>query len=141
MEQDAGTPHGGAPLDIVVTDDDRESADSLAEMLLLDGHAVRASYDGEGCLEAVDAKLPDVVLLDLGMPGLDGFATCRAIRERHGRDVRVLAVTGWDQLQDVAEAARAGFDGHLLKPVDPAKLAEGLSGLGRNRATGAAVRA
>lgn len=121
----------GDPLDIVVTDDNQENADSLAQMLRLAGHQVRITYDGESCLEAVAERMPDLVLLDLGMPGLDGFSTCRRIREAHGRGLRILAVTGWGQARDVADAAKAGFDGHIVKPVDPAKLAEGMAGLGR----------
>ena len=123
----------GVPFDIVVTDDSRENADSLAQMLRLAGHVLRVTYDGESCLAALDEQLPDLVLLDLGMPGLDGYETCRRIRERHGHDVRVLAVSGWGQAQDVARAAIAGFDGHLVKPVDPALLAAGMEGLGLAR--------
>jgi PAS domain S-box-containing protein len=123
----------GEPLDIIVTDDNHENADSLALMLRMAGHRVRITYDGEGCLQAVAEQLPDLVLLDLGMPGLDGFTTCRRIREGHGYGVRVLAVTGWGQARDVADAAKAGFDGHIVKPVDPAKLAEGMSGLGKKK--------
>ena len=125
----------GEPLDIIVTDDNQENADSLAQMLRLARHHVRVTYDGDACLAAVEEKMPDLVLLDLGMPGLDGFDTCRRIRERYSRDVRVLAVTGWGQARDVAEAAKAGFDGHIVKPVDPAKLAEGMAGLGRKKRT------
>ena len=121
----------GDPLDIVVTDDNQENADSLAQMLRLAGHQVRITYDGESCLEAVAERMPALVLLDLGMPGLDGFSTFRRIREAHGRGLRILAVTGWGQARDVADAAKAGFDGHIVKPVDPAKLAEGMAGLGR----------
>ena len=136
-EAAAGEPEpvtfDGGPLDIVVTDDNHENADSLAQMLRLAGHRVRVTYDGESCLALLDRQRPDLVLLDLDMPGLDGYATCRRIRERHGRGLRLLAVTGWGRLQDVAEAAKAGFDGHLWKPVDRARLAGGMEGLGRAR--------
>ena len=124
----------GEPLDIIVTDDNHENADSLALLLRMAGHRVRITYDGESCLQAVAEQEPDLVLLDLGMPGLDGFTTCRRIREGHGYGIRVLAVTGWGQARDVADAAKAGFDGHIVKPVDPAKLAEGMSGLGKKTA-------
>jgi PAS domain S-box-containing protein len=123
----------GDPLDIIVTDDNRENADSLAQMLRMAGHRVRVAYGGEACLALMDEERPDLVLLDLAMPGLDGFETCRAIRERHGRDLRVLAVTGFGQARDVAESAKAGFDGHIVKPVDPAKLAEGMAGVVRRK--------
>ena len=122
--------YDGAPLDIIVCDDNPENADSLAQMLRLAGHELRVTYDGQGCLDSMDTQVPDLVLLDLGMPGLDGYETCRRIRERHGRDVRVLVVSGWGRARDVAEAAKAGFDGHIVKPVDPARLAEGMRGLG-----------
>ncbi len=123
----------GEPLDIVVADDNPENADSLAQMLRMAGHRVRVAYGGEACLALLEDEQPDLVLLDLGMPGLDGFDTCRAIRERHGRELRVLAVTGFGQMRDVAESAKAGFDGHIVKPVDPAKLAEGMAGLARRK--------
>ena len=120
----------GGAFDIVVVDDSRENADSLAQMLRLEGHHVRVAYDGPACVAAVAQRTPDLVLLDIGMPGMDGYATCRAIRERHGRGIRVLAASGWGQLRDVARAHDAGFDGHLVKPVDPVKLAEAMVGLG-----------
>jgi CheY-like chemotaxis protein len=123
----------GEPLDIIVTDDNRENADSLAQMLRMAGHRVRVAYDGEACLALMAEQRPELVLLDLAMPGMDGFETCRAIRERFGRDLRVLAVTGFGQARDVAESAKAGFDGHIVKPVDPAKLAEGMAGVVRRK--------
>ena len=123
----------GDPLDIIVTDDNRENADSLAQMLRMAGHRVRVAYSGEACLALMDEERPDLVLLDLAMPGLDGFETCRSIRERHGGELRVLAVTGFGQARDVAESAKAGFDGHIVKPVDPAKLAEGMAGVAWRR--------
>jgi signal transduction histidine kinase len=119
-EAGAGTDMG---LDILVVDDSRENADSLAEMLSLGGHRVRIAYDGESGLQAIGEQVPDLVLLDLGMPGMDGYATCRAIRERHGRGLRVFATSGWGRTRDIEQAGAAGFDGHLVKPVDPAKLA------------------
>ncbi|MGN6112695.1 MAG: hybrid sensor histidine kinase/response regulator [Luteimonas sp.] len=126
-EQDAPSTRAmpgaeGVPLDILVVDDSRENADSLAQMLAIGGHRVRVAYDGQACLDAIDARMPDLVLLDLGMPAFDGFATCRRIRERHGGAPMVVAVTGWGQARDVARAAEAGFDAHLVKPADPAML-------------------
>ncbi len=120
-------PSRSVPLDVLVVDDSRENADSLAELLCADGHRVRVFYDGAGCLAALDERLPDFVLLDLGMPGIDGYATCRLIRERYGDALRVLAVSGWGQARDVEQAMAAGFDGHLVKPVDPAKLAAAMA--------------
>jgi CheY-like chemotaxis protein len=72
---------------------------------------------------------PDLVLLDLGMPGIDGYECCRRIRGALGSDVIVVALSGWGQARDKAEAARAGFDGHLTKPADPVALARLLSDL------------
>jgi PAS domain S-box-containing protein len=117
----------GGPLDIFVVDDSRENADSLAQMLRMAGHRVRVAYDGPACLDALGSPLPDLVLMDLGMPGLDGYATCRTIRQRHGDALRILAVSGWGQAQDVARALSAGFDGHLVKPVDPRRLVDAMT--------------
>jgi PAS domain S-box-containing protein len=109
---------------ILVADDNEDSADSLAMLLKLQGHEVATAYDGEAALAAADAMRPDVALLDIGMPKLDGFELCRRIREQPwGNDVHLLAVTGWGQEDDVRCAEEAGFDQHLVKPVDLNELA------------------
>ena len=101
-------------------DDNRDAADSLALVLRLDGHQVTVAYDGPAALAVARAVRPDVVLLDLGMPGMDGYEVCRQLRrlpELAG--ARVVAVTGWGQEADRRRSAEAGFDRHLVKPADP----------------------
>ncbi|MGN6513345.1 MAG: PAS domain S-box protein [Lysobacteraceae bacterium] len=111
------------PRSVLVADDNHESADSMALFLRLSGHDVRTVYDGRACLEAIEEDRPDVVLLDIGMPLLDGYETCRRIRSLPGgEDIAVLATTGWGQDADRARSAACGFDAHLVKPVDPGAL-------------------
>ena len=115
----AERPDPTAAVRILVVDDNRDGADSLAQLLALLGHETRSAYDGEqGVLEAERLR-PDVILLDLGMPKLDGHAACRRIRERPwGAAVVIVALTGWGQAEDRRRTREAGFDGHLAKPVD-----------------------
>jgi CheY-like chemotaxis protein/two-component sensor histidine kinase len=108
---------------VLVADDNHESADSMALFLRLSGHDVRTVYDGRACLEAIEEERPDVVLLDIGMPLLDGYETCRRIRSLPGgEDITVLATTGWGQDADRQRSTACGFDAHLVKPVDPGAL-------------------
>jgi CheY-like chemotaxis protein len=108
---------------VMVVDDNRDGADSLAMLLTLDGYEVRTVYDGLEALGAAGEFQPQVVLLDLGMPGLDGFDTARRLRAAHrGGRMFLVAVTGWGQARDRELTAQAGFDAHLVKPVDPAEL-------------------
>jgi CheY-like chemotaxis protein len=106
-----------------VVDDNRDSADSLAMLLKLSGHETQAVYDG---LEAVQAAMtfrPDVILLDIGLPKLNGYDAARRIRQQHADSRLVLvALTGWGQVADRRRSAEAGFDAHLVKPVDEATL-------------------
>jgi len=104
---------------ILVVDDIRDNADMLGTFIHSQGHAVRVAYGGAEALAAVDTFQPHVALLDLGMPGLDGFETCRRIRDTsRGRDMLVIALTGWGQADDRSRTRDAGFDAHLVKPVD-----------------------
>jgi PAS domain S-box-containing protein len=115
---------------IVVADDNRDTADSLTMMLRLAGHEVHAVHDGREAVEAVAWFRPDVALLDIGMPRLSGYDACRHIREQAwGKDMMLVAVTGWGQEEDKRRALGAGFDHHLTKPVDPAALESLLVGL------------
>jgi PAS domain S-box-containing protein len=119
-------------LRILVVDDNRDGADSLATMLRLMGHDTRTAYDGQEGVEAAGTFHPEVVLLDIGLPRLDGYQACRRIREQAGgRQVVLVAITGWGQGEDKRRAAEAGFNHHLTKPVDPADLEKLLSGLKR----------
>jgi len=123
---------------VLVADDNHESADSMALFLRLSGHDVRTVYDGRAALEAIEERRPDVVLLDIGMPLLDGYETCRRIRALPGGDeIAVLATTGWGQDSDRQRSTACGFDAHLVKPVDPAALLARLDGLPDHHQAGA----
>lgn len=115
---------------ILVADDNHDSADSLAMLLRISGHEVHTCYDGLEGLEAVVRLRPEVVLLDIGMPKLNGHEVCRQIRAQPwGRTVTVIAVTGWGDEQTRSRAKEAGFDRHLTKPVDYSALTELLTRL------------
>ena len=102
-----------------MVDDNRDAADTLAAMLEMLGVETRVAYDGKAALEEVQAFRPAVVVLDLGMPGMDGYAVARSIRARRELgDIKLVALTGWGQERDRARTREAGFDHHLIKPVD-----------------------
>lgn len=108
---------------VLVVDDNRDSADTLAMLLELMGHEARTAHDGPQALAAGDDFLPDLVLLDIGLPQMDGYEVARRVRQRPwGRGVQLVALTGWGQPEDARKAAEAGFDRHLVKPVDEAVL-------------------
>ena len=105
---------------VLVVDDNADSAEAMALLLRLKGHSVETAYDGEEALATADRFRPEAVLLDLGMPKLNGFEVCRQIRQRPwGAGVLMVAQTGWGQAQDRARTLEAGFDAHLTKPIDP----------------------
>ena len=108
---------------VLVIDDNRDAANVMAMLVHELGGECRTAYDGEGGLRALSDYRPKVILLDIGMPGLDGYETCRRIRRDVGNDVVVVALTGFGQEQDKEQAIRAGFNAHLTKPADPAALA------------------
>jgi two-component system CheB/CheR fusion protein len=115
------TPTGRRPrqLDVVVADDNRDAADSLAMLLGTLGHTVRVAYDGGSALALIESWMPQLALLDIGMPGLDGYELARRIRAASwGHRVRLVALTGWGQASDVERARAAGFDAHLTKPAE-----------------------
>ena len=113
---------------VVVVDDLALNADSLSDLLRLMGHEVFTSYDGASALAAHDTQLPDAYLLDLGMPGMDGYETCRSIRKRPGGEsVAILALSGWGRKDDVAPALEVGFSGFLHKPAHPRDILKSLS--------------
>jgi len=106
---------------VLVADDNRDSADSLEVLLSILGHEVTVAYDGPSALKAAAACAPDVVLLDIGLPQIDGYEVAKRIRER-GVDTLLVAVTGWAHAEDKRKAFEAGFDVHLTKPIDVAAL-------------------
>jgi PAS domain S-box-containing protein len=104
---------------VLVVDDNRDAAKSLALILGLQGHESRCVHDGREALAIGAAYQPDVVILDIGMPGLNGYETARLIRAQNwGKHVRLIAVTGWGRPDDKRLSDEAGFDHHLVKPVD-----------------------
>jgi CheY-like chemotaxis protein len=104
---------------ILVVDDSRISADSLAKLLRLMGNEVQTAYDGLAAMEAAERFRPDVVLLDIGMPKLNGYEVCDHIRaETWGKEIVLIAVTGWGQRENERHNDKVGFDGHMVKPVD-----------------------
>jgi CheY-like chemotaxis protein len=119
---------------VLVVDDNRDAADSLGMVLRMLGAHVDVVSDGPSALEAFDAKAPEVVLLDIGMPGMDGYEVARGIRARDpARRTAIVALTGWGQDTDRRRARDAGFDHHLVKPADMGVLQRLLTTL-RDRA-------
>jgi PAS domain S-box-containing protein len=118
-----------APRRILIVDDSRDGADSLAIMLRGMGHDIRTAYDGHEALDAVAAFHPAVILLDLGLPKLNGLEVCRRLRQQPGGDqLVIIAQTGWGRDEDRHQTREAGFDHHLVKPVDPGVLTQLLAG-------------
>ncbi|MDB5387211.1 MAG: hypothetical protein JWM11_2857, partial [Planctomycetaceae bacterium] len=120
-EEPEETPFSGHRL--LVVDDNRDAAVSLATLLRLLGHRVRVVHDGPSALATATSYFPDMIFLDIGMPGMDGYEVARRIREQPGLKAVVLtALTGWGQLEDRRRTTEAGFDHHLVKPLEPKSL-------------------
>lgn len=110
---------------ILVVDDRIDCADSMADLLRMHGHQVQTAHDGASALEWADMLRPNVVLLDLGLPDIDGFEVARRLRQDPGHAaMRLIAISGYGQPDDVQRAREAGFDRHFLKPVDVPSLIE-----------------
>src|ERR1044071_8648796 len=121
----AAQPRPPAPLGsvkVLVADDNRDAADSLQRILSLYGYEVEVAYDGTAAIRLDGDFRPKVAVLDIGMPGANGFEVARSIRENRGAGVTLIALTGWGQEGDRRRAMEAGFDYHLTKPVDPGAL-------------------
>lgn len=110
---------------VLVVDDNVDSAETMAEILKLWGHEVQTAHDGPGALEAARAHPPDAVLLDLGLPVMDGYETARRLRQE-GLGKLLVAVTGFGGSEDRRRTEEAGFDTHLTKPVSPEALRRAL---------------
>ena len=114
---------GSARKRILVVDDNIDAAESLARVLSLGGHSVATASGGEEAVKMAGKEPPDIILLDLGMPGMDGLTAARLIREQPGgADIRIIALTGWGQERDRQRTRDAGIGEHLVKPVDPESL-------------------
>jgi CheY-like chemotaxis protein len=108
---------------ILVVDDNHDGCDSMAALLSIDGHTVQTEYDGVSAIAAAEKFRPQVILMDLGMPKMNGYDACAHIRaQAWSKDMLVVAMTGWGQKEDKLRAQQAGFDAHLVKPVDPDEL-------------------
>jgi signal transduction histidine kinase/CheY-like chemotaxis protein len=116
-----------SPLVILVVDDNRDAADGMAKFLQSMGHTVHTGYDGRSAVEGAVALHPDAIILDIGLPVLNGYDAIRAIRER-GEKALAIALTGWGQEQHRRRSQEAGFDHHLTKPVNFAELSRLLAG-------------
>jgi PAS domain S-box-containing protein len=128
---EAPAAQAGRPLRVLVVDDNKDIADSLAFLVRLWGHDVRTSHDGQSALKAARTYRPRVVLLDIGLPGLTGYEVARELRADSGSDeVMLVAITGYGQEEDRRRSRQAGFDLHWVKPVDPAALQRLLAALG-----------
>ena len=104
---------------VLVIDDNSDAAETLAELLQSFGHHVRIARTGPEAIEAVAALRPEVVLLDIGMPGMDGYEVARRLRDQPGLETtKVVALSGYGSQDDRRRALEAGFDAHLVKPID-----------------------
>jgi CheY-like chemotaxis protein len=110
---------------VLVVDDNSDSAESLAMLLQISGNETRMAHDGLQAVEAAERFRPDVVLLDIGLPQLNGYGAARRIRDQPwGKTMVLIALTGWGQDEDRRQSQDAGFDAHLVKPVDYSALME-----------------
>ena len=108
---------------ILVVDDNQDSALSMAMMLSIMGHETRTAHDGESAVSSAESFLPDVVLLDIGLPKLNGYEVAQRIRENvWGQSMFLIAVTGWGQDEDRARSSEVGLNVHMVKPVEPSAL-------------------
>lgn len=129
--EESNTPQAEVPVDrrrILVVDDNADAAESTCMLLEAHGHRVKSAHSGQAAIEMMKSFQPDFVLLDLGLPGMDGYEVARRIRsDQRGRQPRIIALTGWGQAEDRRRSLDAGCDGHLTKPVDMKHLAATLA--------------
>jgi CheY-like chemotaxis protein len=115
---------------VLIVDDNADSAETLATLLQIGGNETRTAHDGLAAVAAAEAFRPEVALLDIGLPGLNGWDTARRIREQPwGKTMILVALTGWGQEEDRRKSKDAGFDHHLVKPVDIDALMQMLASL------------
>jgi CheY-like chemotaxis protein len=108
---------------VLIADDNKDAADSLAMLLEIEGHEVRVAHGGHAALALAQAFRPDIALVDIGMPELNGYEVAAALRrEPWGRAIQLIALTGWGQESDRRHSKAAGFDRHLTKPIDMGAL-------------------
>lgn len=113
---------------VLVVDDNIDAAESLARLLRSRNHDVVTAHSGRAALEVIDGRRPDVIILDLGMPEMDGFEVARQVRASHADEIQIVALTGWGSAADRLRTSEAGFDHHFVKPVRPEDLDQILNG-------------
>ena len=121
---------GAVALRILIVEDNRDSADSLKTLLEALGYQLQVVYDGEAAVRAAAAAPPDVIIMDLGLPGMNGYEAATKIRQQNsGKRPMIVALTGWGQQADRQRSAAVGIDHHLVKPLDLAELRRILASL------------
>jgi CheY-like chemotaxis protein len=107
---------------VLVVDDDADAADTLAQVIELFGHTAAVVHDGASAIARVRQDPPDVVLCEIGLPGLSGYDVARALRAEGPPGLRLVALSGYAEDDDLRRAVEAGFDAHIAKPADPAEI-------------------
>ena len=131
----ASVPAPSAAGCVLIADDNHDALESLALLLECDGHEVRRAINGAEACEVAASWQPELALLDLGMPVMDGYEAVKRMREQPwGKDLLIIALSGWGQLSDIQRSRDAGFDSHLVKPASFESLAEVLNRLPDSRA-------
>lgn len=121
---------------ILIVDDSRDNADSMAMLLGLDGHETWTANDGNEAVARATELAPDIMLLDIGLPGMSGYEVCQAVRKLPtGSGILIIALSGWGQAADKQRALDSGFDEHLTKPVEHGELVRIMETLTRSRAS------
>ena len=136
QETPVATPAVAPYKRVLIVDDNRDAADSISLLLKIHGHDVRTAYGGEEALEVAQTFPADMVLLDIGLPGMNGYEVARHLRARD-TSARLVALTGYGQPEDVKRASDAGFDDHMIKPVDFDRVLEALASYGHEVAPAA----
>jgi CheY-like chemotaxis protein len=126
-----GSDSSSASRSVLIIEDHDDAREALRALLELEGYTVDAAASGPQGLDLARERAPEVALIDIGLPGVDGYEVARRIRTFTGPRPFLIALTGYGQPEDVKRAIDAGFDAHLLKPVDPDALAHVLSGIPR----------
>ena len=125
-EQDGG--HGVGKRRVLIVDDGEDTAESLAALLEFWNYDVSIASEGSRALALASGQRPDVIVLDIGLPGMNGYELAGHFRSRYGQAIRLIAMTGYGRPEDVERAREAGFDVHLVKPIDPDQLRNVIEG-------------